>query len=94
MFRDHYIEKDVNIVMMNAHGFGGRHTVLVIGKIYYKNENSAKWHQLKYFLIISFFSNLGLGLLVFIRRSHYYKKINIVFSLHLLCICFVDIVAL
>ncbi len=28
----HYLEKDVNIVMMNAHGFGGRHTVLVVGK--------------------------------------------------------------
>ena len=29
----HYIEKDVSIAMMNAHGFGGRHTVLVIGKL-------------------------------------------------------------
>jgi len=28
----HYLEKDVNVVMMNAHGFGGRHTVLVVGK--------------------------------------------------------------
>jgi 3-oxoacyl-[acyl-carrier-protein] synthase II len=28
-----YIEKDVNVAMMNAHGFGGRHTVLVIGKL-------------------------------------------------------------
>jgi 3-oxoacyl-[acyl-carrier-protein] synthase II len=29
----HYIEKDVSIAIMNAHGFGGRHTVLVIGKL-------------------------------------------------------------
>jgi 3-oxoacyl-[acyl-carrier-protein] synthase II len=29
---NHYIEKDVNIVLTNAHGFGGRHTVLVIAK--------------------------------------------------------------
>jgi 3-oxoacyl-(acyl-carrier-protein) synthase len=29
----HYIEKDVNIALMNAHGFGGRHTVLVLGKL-------------------------------------------------------------
>jgi 3-oxoacyl-[acyl-carrier-protein] synthase II len=28
-----YIERDVNIAIMNAHGFGGRHTVLVIGKL-------------------------------------------------------------
>jgi len=28
----HYLEKDVNVAMMNAHGFGGRHTILVIGK--------------------------------------------------------------
>jgi 3-oxoacyl-(acyl-carrier-protein) synthase len=28
-----YIEEDVNVAMMNAHGFGGRHTVLVIGKL-------------------------------------------------------------
>jgi 3-oxoacyl-[acyl-carrier-protein] synthase II len=27
-----YIEKSVRIAMMNAHGFGGRHTVLVIGR--------------------------------------------------------------
>ena len=29
----HFIRKDVNIALMNAHGFGGRHTVLVVGKI-------------------------------------------------------------
>ena len=29
----HYIEKDVSIAIMNAHGFGGRHTVLVIGRL-------------------------------------------------------------
>jgi len=29
---NHYIKKEINIAMMNAHGFGGRHTVLVIGK--------------------------------------------------------------
>jgi 3-oxoacyl-[acyl-carrier-protein] synthase II len=29
----HYIEKDVNVAIMNAHGFGGRHTVLVIGAL-------------------------------------------------------------
>ena len=29
-----YIEKDVNVAMMNAHGFGGRHTVLVIAKLH------------------------------------------------------------
>jgi len=29
----HFIKKDVNIALMNAHGFGGRHTVLVVGKI-------------------------------------------------------------
>jgi len=28
-----YIEKDVSIAIMNAHGFGGRHTVLVVGKL-------------------------------------------------------------
>jgi 3-oxoacyl-[acyl-carrier-protein] synthase II len=28
-----YIEEDVSIAIMNAHGFGGRHTVLVIGKL-------------------------------------------------------------
>lgn len=28
-----YIEKDVSVAIMNAHGFGGRHTVLVIGKL-------------------------------------------------------------
>lgn len=28
----HYIKKDVDNVLMNAHGFGGRHTVLVIRK--------------------------------------------------------------
>lgn len=28
-----YIEKDVRVAMMNAHGFGGRHTVLVVGKL-------------------------------------------------------------
>jgi 3-oxoacyl-(acyl-carrier-protein) synthase len=27
-----YIERDVNVAIMNAHGFGGRHTVLVIGR--------------------------------------------------------------
>jgi 3-oxoacyl-[acyl-carrier-protein] synthase II len=27
-----YLEKDVNVAVMNAHGFGGRHTILVIGK--------------------------------------------------------------
>jgi len=30
---DHYVERDVNVAMMNAHGFGGRHTVLVVGKL-------------------------------------------------------------
>jgi len=29
---NHYLEKDVNVAMMNAHGFGGRHTIFVIGK--------------------------------------------------------------
>jgi len=29
----HYIEKDVNIALMNAHGFGGRHTVIAIAKL-------------------------------------------------------------
>jgi 3-oxoacyl-[acyl-carrier-protein] synthase II len=29
----HYLKKDVNVAMMNAHGFGGRHTVLVVGKL-------------------------------------------------------------
>jgi len=29
----HYLKKDVNFVIMNAHGFGGRHTVLVVGKL-------------------------------------------------------------
>ncbi len=29
----HHIKKDVGISIMNAHGFGGRHTVLVIGKL-------------------------------------------------------------
>jgi 3-oxoacyl-[acyl-carrier-protein] synthase II len=28
-----YVERDVSIAIMNAHGFGGRHTVLVIGKL-------------------------------------------------------------
>jgi 3-oxoacyl-[acyl-carrier-protein] synthase II len=28
-----YIKKDVNYAMMNAHGFGGIHTVLIIGKL-------------------------------------------------------------
>jgi 3-oxoacyl-[acyl-carrier-protein] synthase II len=28
-----FIEKDVSVAIMNAHGFGGRHTVLVIGKL-------------------------------------------------------------
>jgi 3-oxoacyl-[acyl-carrier-protein] synthase II len=28
-----YIKKDVSVAMTNAHGFGGRHTVLVIGKL-------------------------------------------------------------
>jgi 3-oxoacyl-[acyl-carrier-protein] synthase II len=28
-----YIERDVNVAIMNAHGFGGRHTVLVIGRL-------------------------------------------------------------
>jgi 3-oxoacyl-[acyl-carrier-protein] synthase II len=29
----HYIENDVSIAIMNAHGFGGRHTVLAVGKL-------------------------------------------------------------
>src|SRR4030043_246773 len=29
----HFIRKNVNIALMNAHGFGGRHTVLTIGKL-------------------------------------------------------------
>jgi len=29
-----YIEKNVNVAVMNAHGFGGRHTVLVVGKLH------------------------------------------------------------
>ena len=29
----HYIEKNINIALMNAHGFGGRHTVLIVGKL-------------------------------------------------------------
>ena len=33
------------------------------------------------FLLISFFINLGLGLLIFTRPSSYYRKINIIFSL-------------
>jgi len=28
-----YLEKNVNIALMNAHGFGGRHTVLVVSKM-------------------------------------------------------------
>jgi 3-oxoacyl-[acyl-carrier-protein] synthase II len=28
-----YIEKNVNVAVTNAHGFGGRHTVLVVGKL-------------------------------------------------------------
>jgi len=28
-----YVERDVSIAIMNAHGFGGRHTVLVVGKL-------------------------------------------------------------
>ncbi len=32
------------------------------------------------FLIIGFFVNIGLGLLIFTRPSSYYKKINIIFS--------------
>ncbi|MDI7258727.1 MAG: histidine kinase N-terminal 7TM domain-containing protein, partial [Thermodesulfobacteriota bacterium] len=31
-------------------------------------------------LLICFFTNLGLGLLIFTRPSNYYKKINIIFS--------------
>lgn len=30
---NHYIKKNVNFAMMNAHGFGGIHTVLIIGKL-------------------------------------------------------------
>jgi 3-oxoacyl-[acyl-carrier-protein] synthase II len=30
----HYIEKNVDVAVMNAHGFGGRHTVLVVGKFH------------------------------------------------------------
>jgi 3-oxoacyl-[acyl-carrier-protein] synthase II len=30
---NHYLKKDVNITVINSHGFGGRHTVLVIGKL-------------------------------------------------------------
>jgi len=30
---NHFLEKKVNIAMMNAHGFGGIHTVLVVGSI-------------------------------------------------------------
>jgi 3-oxoacyl-[acyl-carrier-protein] synthase II len=29
----HFIKKNVNIALMNAHGFGGRHTVLIVGKL-------------------------------------------------------------
>ncbi|MDI7258728.1 MAG: beta-ketoacyl-ACP synthase II [Thermodesulfobacteriota bacterium] len=29
----HFLKKDVNVAIMNAHGFGGRHTVLVVGKL-------------------------------------------------------------
>jgi 3-oxoacyl-[acyl-carrier-protein] synthase II len=29
-----YIEKDVGVAVMNAHGFGGRHTVLVVGNLH------------------------------------------------------------
>jgi 3-oxoacyl-[acyl-carrier-protein] synthase II len=29
----HYIKKDVNIALMNAHGFGGRHTILAVRKL-------------------------------------------------------------
>ena len=29
---NHYIKKDVDIALMNAHGFGGRHTVIIVGK--------------------------------------------------------------
>jgi 3-oxoacyl-[acyl-carrier-protein] synthase II len=30
---NHYIKKDVDIALMNAHGFGGRHTVIIVGKL-------------------------------------------------------------
>ena len=29
----HYFKKNVNVAVMNTHGFGGRHTVLVVGKL-------------------------------------------------------------
>jgi 3-oxoacyl-[acyl-carrier-protein] synthase II len=30
---NHYLRKDVNTALMNAHGFWGRHTVLIVGKL-------------------------------------------------------------
>jgi 3-oxoacyl-[acyl-carrier-protein] synthase II len=30
---NYYIKKDVNTALMNAHGFGGIHTVLIVGKL-------------------------------------------------------------